>query len=350
MRQPFYFPIIDARNTDILSVLIKTDKMSVLQNKTSLKKGTIIKSTGKWYAVRLEDGQPIDCRIKGKLRLNELKLTNPIAVGDMVMLEKEEGLDTGIITKILPRDNYVARQSPRKKHFLHLLCANIDQAMVITTIRQPHLKPGFIDRFLLTTTPQSIPTIIVVNKSDLWEEEDEEIFGGVKAIYEPLGYPVIGVSGLRGDGIDEFRAHLKDKLTFVSGHSGVGKSTLVNAVQPNLELITNDISDYSGKGQHTTTFAEMHDLDFGGQIIDTPGIKELAFINMEPHDVAHNFVEFFKVLQHCKYNDCLHINEPHCAVKAAVEEGSISIIRYQNYLDVVGDIQNQNHWERETDW
>lgn len=335
----------------VIHASYKNQRITSYESQThKLEKGTVIKSTGKWYAIKLETGEMINCRIVGKLRLGELKLTNPIAVGDEVMLEKESGLETGNIKQILPRRNYVARQSPRKKRRLHLLCANIDQAMVITTIKNPQLKPGFIDRFLLTTTPQDIPTIIIVNKKDLWAAEDEEVFGGLRAIYEPLGYPVVAVSALSGEGLDEFQQHLSDKLTFISGHSGVGKSSLVNAVQPNLELSTKEISDYSGKGQHTTTFAEIHDLAFGGQIIDTPGIKELAFINMEPHDVAHNFVEFFEALQHCKFRDCLHIDEPHCAVKAAVEEGSISILRYQNYLGVMGDVLNQNHWERETDW
>ena len=298
----------------------------------------------------MDDGEIVRCRIRGKLRLNDLKLTNPVAVGDQVTIEKEAGQDTAIISGISPRTNYVVRQSPRKKHHLHMLCANIDQAIVITTIKHPTLKPGFIDRFLIATTPHSIPTIILVNKMDLWEKEDEEIFGGLRAIYEPMGYPVIAVSALEQQGLEDLRALLKDKITFVCGHSGVGKSTLANAIQPGLELMTSEISDYSGKGQHTTTFAEMFALQFGGQIIDTPGIKELAFINMEPQDVAHNYVEFFEVLQHCKFNNCLHLNEPQCAVKEAVEAGKISIIRYQSYLSIMEDTLNQNHWEREMDW
>ena len=312
--------------------------------------GIVIRSKGKWYTIRKEDGDLIRCRIRGKLRLNDLKLTNPIAVGDKVSMEKEAGQDTAVITGVLPRHNYVVRQSPRKKHYLHLLCANIDQAIVIATIREPMLKPGFIDRFLMTTTPHDIPTIILVNKMDLWQDEDDEIFGGLRAIYEPLGYPVMAVSALRGDGLDDLRALLKDKITFVCGHSGVGKSTLANGIQPGLELATQEVSGYSQKGKHTTTFAEMHQLEFGGHIIDTPGIKELAFINMKPHDAAHNFVEFFEALQHCKFSNCLHINEPKCAVKAAVETGEISSLRYENYLNIMEDVLHQKHWERNTDW
>ncbi len=314
------------------------------------KQGIVIKSTGKWYAVKLEDGELVNCRIQGKFRLRDMKLTNPIAVGDHVMLEVEDGQETAVIKEILPRRNYIARQSPRKKHFIHLLGANVDQAIVITTIKNPSLKLGFIDRFLMTTTPHDIPTTIVINKSDLYEEEERLVCAGLQRIYEPIGYPVLLVSALTGEGVPELRDLLKDKITFVSGHSGVGKSTLANAIQPDLDLSTQEISDYSGKGQHTTTFAEMHDLAFGGGLIDTPGIKELAFINMEPQDVAHNFVEFFAVSKDCKFHDCLHIKEPKCAVKAALEAGTISELRYQSYLSIMEGVMEQNSWEREMDW
>jgi ribosome biogenesis GTPase len=200
------------------------------------------------------------------------------------------------------------------------------------------------------TTPHAIPTRIVVNKADLYDDEDLEIIGGLGVIYQNIGYPVHLASAVSHDGIDELKAVLKDKTTLVSGHSGVGKSTLINAIQKGLQLRTQEISDYSGKGQHTTTFAEMFPLDFGGYIIDTPGIKELSFNNMEPIDIAHNFVEFFEASRDCKVHDCLHLNEPSCAVKTGIEEGTISSLRYENYLRIMADIKEQNYWERKTDW
>ena len=312
--------------------------------------GIVVKSTGKWYIVRMKDGSKMNCRVKGKFRLKNLKLTNPIAVGDRVEVEPEEGMDTGMIIATEPRTNYIVRQSPRKKHMLHLLACNIDQALLIVTLREPDFKPGFIDRFLLTTTPQDIPTTIIVNKADLLDEEDLMLFGGMKILYEEIGYPVMLVSGLTGQGIDELREHIKGKTSLVSGHSGVGKSTLANCIQEGLELKTTEISEFSGKGQHTTTFAEMHDLEMGGALIDTPGIKELAFINMEPLDIAHNFPEFFKASKDCKFHDCLHLNEPKCAVKAAIEKQEISELRYMNYRKLMEETMEQNYWERKMDW
>ncbi len=313
-------------------------------------KGTVIKSTGKWYIVKLEDDRLIDCRIKGKFRLGKLKLTNPIAVGDIVWVDPEKGLDTGMISKLYPRTNYVLRQSTRKKHFMHLLAANIDQAFVIVTIQNPMLKPGFIDRFLLTTESHNIPSYIIVNKSDIYTDDDKVIQKGLAALYEEIGYKTILVSAFTGEGIDELKALLKGKITLLSGHSGVGKSSIVNAVDKELDISTQEISEYSGKGIHTTTFSQMYELKKGGFIIDTPGIKEMGFINMEPMDVAHNFREIFDCSEHCKYGNCLHVNEPQCAVKEAVESGAISILRYQSYLSVLDDIFNQNYWERHTDW
>jgi ribosome biogenesis GTPase / thiamine phosphate phosphatase len=313
-------------------------------------RGTVIKSTGSWYNVRREDsGQVVKCRIVGKFRLNNMNLTNPVAVGDIVEFELEAE-ENGMIKKITPRRNYVARQSPRRKHDLHLLAANVDQAMLFVTIVEPQLKQGFIDRFLLMTEPQDIPTIIVFNKSDLYDDEDMALFEDMKNIYENIGYTVILISATEGVGLEELKAVLKDKITMVSGQSGVGKSSAVNAIQPQMILRTGDISDYSGKGQHTTTFAEMLELDFGGNLIDTPGIKTLAFNNLEPMDVAHNFREFFKLSEHCKFgSSCLHRNEPGCAVKEALthqEEGGVSDMRYQNYLQILEEIEDINYWER----
>lgn len=289
------------------------------------------------------------CRIRGKFKLNNLQLTNPVAVGDKVKLivEKEEG--TGLIKTILPRQNYVVRQSPRQKHNLHLLASNIDQAIIYMTIAQPKLKQGFIDRFLLMTEPHNIPTIIVFNKADIYGEADMATYQSLKEIYEEIGYKTILTSAHSGLGIKELKAALKDKITLISGQSGVGKSTSINALQPHLDLHTLEISDYSGKGQHTTTFAEMHSLDFGGHVIDTPGIKTLSFNNLEPQDVTHNFRELFLYSEDCKYNDCTHRNEPKCAVKNALEEGWISELRYKNYLLILAEVEDQNYWERHRD-
>jgi ribosome biogenesis GTPase / thiamine phosphate phosphatase len=312
--------------------------------------GTVIKSTGSWYIVRRDDDNSrVQCRIVGKFRLDDMNLTNPVAVGDKVLfvLEAEE---KGSIKKILPRQNYVARQSPRKKHDIHLLAANIDQALLFVTIVEPNLKQGFIDRFLLTTEPHDIPTIIVFNKADVYSETDLALFNEMKNIYEKIGYTVILISSTEGVGLEALRTLLKDKITMISGQSGVGKSSAVNAIQPQMVLKTGEISDHSGKGQHTTTFAEMFDLSFGGYLIDTPGIKTLAFNNLEPMDVAHNFREFFKLSDHCRFGrSCLHRNEPHCAVKNALEMEEISHLRYQNYMNILEEVEDLNYWERHKD-
>lgn len=309
--------------------------------------GLVIKSTGKWYHVLLSDSSTeVKARIRGKFRLQNLKLTNPIGVGDLVEMEAEPNDEAFSIVNILPRKNYVVRESPRRKHHLHLIASNIDLAVLIVTVVNPTLKPGFIDRFLLTTEPHNIPAIIVVNKCDLWKDDDWETFEAVKAIYERIGYQVMATSAEDQTGIEELKLALKDQVSLVSGHSGVGKSTLINVLEPNLELRTNVISDYSGKGMHTTTFAELFNLSFGGSIIDTPGIKQLGFINLEPMDVAHNFREFFEVLSECKFPNCMHLSEPSCAVKAAIDEGKISGSRYMSYERVIQEIQDKNYWER----
>lgn len=307
--------------------------------------GTVIKSTGSWYHVRMENGEVLSCRILGKFRLDGMNLTNPVAVGDKV--EVQPDVEGGLITKILPRRNYVARQSPRSKHDLHLLASNVDQALLISTITQPNLKPGFIDRFFMMTEPRDIPVVIAFNKADIYGAEEMELYEAMHYIYTDIGYKVLLVSAASGAGIDVLKEALRDKVTLVGGQSGVGKSSLVNALQPKLQLRTKQISDHSGKGQHTTTFAEMLELDFGGAIIDTPGIKTLSFNNLEPADVAHNFREFFKRSDNCRFGgQCLHRNEPGCAVKAATEAGELSEVRYENYLAILEEIEAQNYWER----
>ncbi|MCR9287163.1 MAG: ribosome small subunit-dependent GTPase A [Bacteroidetes bacterium] len=311
-----------------------------------MQKGIVTKSTGTWYDVKCENGDIIQCRIIGKFRLDGMKLTNPVAVGDEVEFEiEDEGV--GTIKKILSRKNYVVRQSPRKKHNLHLLAANIEQSVMIMTIKEPNLKQGFIDRFLLMTEPYNIPVIIVFNKSDLYDEDDLAMYEYLKAVYEAINYKVLLVSAIEEEGIEILRAELKDKVSLIGGQSGVGKSSLVNAVQSNINLRTGELSDFTGKGMHTTTFAEMFELEFGGSIIDTPGIKTLSFSNLEPLDVAHNFREMFFLSENCRFGgSCLHRNEPNCAVKEALEKEEISQLRYSNYLTILEEVEGLNHWER----
>lgn len=312
-----------------------------------MKKGRVVKVTGSWYSVLSEDDRVINSRIIGKFRLDGKKLTNPVAVGDEVMYQMEDiEEESAIIKEILPRQNYVVRQSPRKKHDLHLIASNIDYAIVMSTIVSPKLKLGFIDRYLLMTEPHDIPTLILFNKADLYEEEELEMYEGLKWMYERIGYTVMKCSAANGEGIEELREILKDKITLIGGQSGVGKSSVANAIQGGLGIKTQEISDYSGKGQHTTTFAEMFELDFGGYLIDTPGIKTLSFNNLEVMDVAHNFREFFAVSSECKFSDCTHRNEPGCAVKKGIESNDISELRYANYLQILQEIEDQNYWER----
>lgn len=309
-------------------------------------KGRVIKSTGSWYAVKsVEDNEVHQCRIVGKFRLQGLKVTNPVAVGDLVEVNKD-----GTIEEIYPRENYVVRQSPRKKHQLHLIASNVDQAMVVITIINPMLKQGFIDRFLLMTEPYDIPVHIVFNKADLYTERELGMYEFLEEIYTKIGYEVSLMSAASGEGIEKLRTALKDKITLISGQSGVGKSTLVNAIQDGLGLKTTELSDYSGKGQHTTTFAEMFELSDGGSIIDTPGLKALSFNHFEVMDVAHNFKEFFVLSDQCKFGNCTHRNEPKCAIKNGIDSGIISELRYLNYIQLVEEVEDQNYWERNVEY
>lgn len=315
-----------------------------------MQEGIVVKSTGSWYLVKTAEGL-IPCRIVGRFRLEGQKLTNPVAVGDRVKISAEEQEEeTGVIREILPRDNYVLRQSPRRKHYMHLMAANIDQAVLIVTLREPELKPGFIDRYLLMTEPYDIPVVIVFNKTDVYSPQDFERLEKLEKIYRDIGYTTLRVSARTGENIQSLRQLLKEKRTLVSGQSGVGKTTMLNALSPELDLKEGVLSDYSGKGQHTTTFAEMYFLENDTEIIDTPGIKTLAFNNLEVQNVAHNFKEFFELSDQCRFGNCTHRNEPHCAVKEALEEGRISPVRYQNYLAIIREIEDQNYWERHQDY
>jgi ribosome biogenesis GTPase len=317
------------------------------QNNVEKTKNIDIKSTGSWYSVKAEDDSYIECRILGKFRMKEFELTNPVAVGDIVTYEIESGERKGIIKTIEPRRNYIVRQSPRMKHHLHLIAANIDQALVIVTVQDPSLKPGFIDRYLLMTEPHDVPAIIVFNKVDIYNNESILVMNYFRELYESIGYTTFGVSAMDLTGVDELKNALIGKTTLVGGQSGVGKSSLVQAMFPHLNLKTKEISSHSGKGVHTTTFAEMFELKEGGSIIDTPGIKTLSYNNLTPMDVAHNFREFFALSDECRFSaKCTHMNEPGCAVIAGLEDGTINDIRYQNYQAIVAELNEQNHWER----
>ncbi|NJC27304.1 ribosome small subunit-dependent GTPase A [Neolewinella antarctica] len=321
-----------------------------------MQKGTVSKSTGSWYKVRLDEPTPdglteLRCRMAGRFRLEDKQLTNPIAVGDRVSVEVETNSDTetGAIREIEDRTNYVVRQSPRKKHELHLLASNIDQAVLIVTVIWPDVKLGFIDRFLLMTEPFGIPTTIVFNKADLYDEDTLETYEVIRQIYTDIGYQVMLVSAQEGTGLQEFQDLLKDKRSLLSGQSGVGKSTLVNAIAPDLDLTTGELSDYTGKGQHTTTFAELYQLPFGGELIDPPGIKNLSFNYLKPIEVAYYFREIFALSPECRFGGtCLHRSEPGCAVIESVQSGDdrVTDLRYNSYLTLLEETEAQNYWER----
>lgn len=296
-------------------------------------KGIVVKSTGSWYAVMDESRKIVNCRIKGKFRMQGIKSTNPIAVGDKVEFNIEDN-DTGIISEIEKRKNYIIRKSINLSKQSHIIAANIDQAFLIATLVFPRTSTGFIDRFLVTAEAYNIPTIILFNKSDLMDAETLEIQKEMIEMYERIGYPCYVISALKKQDLEMLKTLIKDKTNLVSGHSGVGKSTLVNSLEPGLNLKTGEISQTHSKGMHTTTFAEMLPLSFGGFIIDTPGIKELGLIHIKKEELAHFFPEIRSIMHKCHFNNCRHVNEPKCAVKEAVEKGEISESRYYNYLSM----------------
>lgn len=296
--------------------------------------GLVIKSTGSWYQVLGDDGQTYGCRIKGKFRIKGIQTTNPIAVGDRVAFELEPGVDTAVIHQLEDRKNYIIRKSINLSKQAQIIAANLDQAFLIVTLASPRTSLGFIDRFLVTAEAYDIPTSLIFNKLDLYNEAGLEILADYKSIYENLGYPCYEVSATEGTNIAQIETLLKDKTTLVSGHSGVGKSSLINALMPNFNVKTGEVSEWSDKGQHTTTFAEMYILPFGGYLIDTPGIRELGIVDIEKEELGHFFVEMRERMNDCRFNDCRHINEPGCAVLKALEEGEIEPTRYDSYQSI----------------
>lgn len=295
--------------------------------------GLITKSTGSWYQVRSGD-ETIDCRIKGKFRIKGITTTNPLAVGDVVDFDMEPEQGTGIITNLHQRKNYIIRKAINLSKQAQIIAANLDRALLVVTLASPRTSLGFIDRFLVTAEAYDIPACLIFNKLDLFSDEGLEILADYQSIYQDIGYPCYSVSALEGTNIDEVQALLKDKVTLISGHSGVGKSSLVNRLLPDLDLRTHMISEWSDKGMHTTTFAEMFELPQGGYIIDTPGIRELGVIDIEKEVLSHFFPEMRERMNQCRFNNCRHINEPGCAVLDALEEGEIAQSRYDSYLSI----------------
>jgi len=296
--------------------------------------GLVTKSTGSWYQVKTPGGQRVDCRIKGIFRTKGITTTNPIAVGDQVDFTMEPELGTGVITDLHQRKNYIIRKSINLSKQAQILAANLDQAFLVVTLASPRTSLGFIDRFLVSAEAYDIPASLVFNKLDLFSDEGLEILDDFKAIYKNIGYPCYEVSALAGTHVDQVAEAIRDKVTLFSGHSGVGKSSLINALLPELQLRTTEISEWHDKGMHTTTFAEMFELPHGGYIIDTPGIRELGVIDIEKQELSHFFPEMRARLNQCRFNSCRHITEPGCAIIKAVEEGEITLSRYESYLSI----------------
>jgi ribosome biogenesis GTPase len=311
--------------------------------------GLVYKSTGSWYAVKTDLGTTYQCRIKGKFRLKGIKSTNPIAVGDIVDFELEIGNDneTGVINKIHERTNYIVRKSVNLSKQTHIIASNIDQVFLLITIDNPPTSTSFIDRFLVTAEAYQVNTILLFNKVDTYEEQTLDEVRYLAHVYRKIGYECIGISAETGKNLDQVKALMIDKVSMFAGHSGVGKSTLVNAIEPGLDLKTKSISSQHSQGQHTTTFAEMFDLSFQAKIIDTPGIKGFGIVDMDKEEVGDYFPEFFELKHNCKFNNCLHKEEPKCAVKEALEKDEVSYSRYRSYLQI---LEGEDEHYRTDNW
>jgi len=294
--------------------------------------GVVIKSTGSWYIVKTDDGKILDCRIRGKFRIQDIKSTNPIVVGDRVNLTQEE--DSFVIDELFDRKNFIVRKSVNLSKQTHILASNIDQAILMVTIKSPVTTTGFIDRFLISAKAYGINVVILFNKIDLLDDESKNKHNSIYALYESIGYQCLSMS-VQTDDLSAVKDMMKNKVNVICGHSGVGKSTLLNVLQPELDINTQEVSEQHQQGQHTTTFSEMHDLNFGASVIDTPGVRGFGLVEMDKYELGDYFPEFFQLKPNCKFNNCIHVNEPKCAVKDALEKGEISSSRYKNYLSML---------------
>jgi ribosome biogenesis GTPase len=314
-----------------------------------LARALVYKSTGSWYTVKNQAGRMVNARIKGIFKIDEITSTNPVAVGDHVEIETESDVEnTAIITEIRPRTNYVNRQSPRHKNQHHIIAANIDQSVLFATLKEPRTSQGFIDRFLVACEMYHVPAAVVFNKADVYRKKEEQKYNEWKTMYESIGYRTFLISVTKQTGIDEVREFLRNKITLLSGHSGVGKSSFINLISPALNLKTQDVSGWSGKGLHTTTFAEMFDLSPDshrdeGKIIDTPGMREFGLVDIAKAELSHYFPEMRVRINDCQFNNCLHVNEPGCAIKKALENEEINIDRYISYCNILDSIEEKKY-------
>ncbi|MBL0154816.1 MAG: ribosome small subunit-dependent GTPase A [Chitinophagaceae bacterium] len=306
-------------------------------------KGTVYKSTGSWYSVKDETGHFWNARMKGVMKMDDITSTNPVAVGDLVEIEEEGAEGAAMIKTIFDRNNYINRQSPRFKHQHHIVASNLDQSLLVATLKVPRTSQGFMDRFLVASEMYHVKPLIVFNKSDLYGKKEMEQYEQFRSMYDTVGYPVRLISVEKREGIEELKTLLKDKTTLISGHSGVGKSSLLNLIFPDIQLKTQDVSGWSGKGQHTTTFAEMYDLPGGGRVIDTPGMREFGLVDISKQELSHYFPEMRDRLKDCQFNNCVHMNEPSCAIKEAVVKGEIHEDRYISYLGILDSIEEQSY-------
>ena len=310
-------------------------------------KGTVLKSTGSWYSVMLENGNVLQCRLKGKFRTHGIKSTNPVAVGDHVRVELEDDESQALITELFDRKNYIIRKSVNLSKRTHIIAANVDQAVLVVSLAAPKTLPGFIDRFLATAEAYSIPAIVVFNKVDLYNEDELADLEYFELVYQQASYKTLITSATENENTNAFKALLKDKVSLLSGNSGVGKSTLVNAVEPMLDLKTQEISDAHQQGMHTTTFAEMFSLSFGGFVIDTPGIRGFGLVDMDKAEIGDYFPEIFRLKSKCRFNNCLHINEPGCAVLEALENHEIAPTRYRSYINMINGTEDDEPYRKD---